>query len=163
MGWPVGWTVDTRGGGPGPSTRGGSVVFLHSAGSRRRQAVRDVQAVFQSPGRWGPRQVTKASSVADKTPPSRRRRAAGGGHGPELSAARDCLSSDRCTYCGCRYSRDNSLPPLLNGSPAPSSLVHRSPRFKAPFPSSPWADPAFASLLATPASDLDSSPRSPHR
>lgn len=28
----------------------------------------DVQAVFQSPARWGPRQVTKASSIPEKTP-----------------------------------------------------------------------------------------------
>lgn len=28
-------------------------MFLHFAGSLRRQAVMDVQAVFQSPARWG--------------------------------------------------------------------------------------------------------------
>lgn len=150
----------TRGGGaraeacppPGPSTRGGSPCsFILQA--LRRQAAVDVQAHCQISRTLGA--AAKASSQR-RHPPSRR---ATSGHGPEVSATWDVCHLglplfswawiDRCVAAV------TTTVAMLNSPPVPSSDV--------PFASSPWADPAFASLLATPASNRDSSPRSSHQ
>lgn len=71
---------------PGPSTRGGSPCSFILQPLRRQAAV-DVQA--HCPISRAPGAAAKASSQR-RHPPSRR---ATSGHGPEVSAAWDCLSS----------------------------------------------------------------------
>lgn len=154
----AGWTVDTRRRGQGwglPAARRPALQrevgrrvpsFCRLSDGRLRWMFR---LIVKSPGRRGPQQKRaprEDTRLPDGRPVDTVPRCL------PLGIASLLLGLDWIDRCVAAFTTTVAM---LNSPPVPPSNV--------PFASSPWADPAFASLLATPASNLGSSPRPSHQ